>query len=76
MLCFWLSGFFNTDVGRRVIIIIIMVGVVCETESQGLQLEKFFIQKATFKWTSVPRWYSATFYRCIYVCSYSFVLSK
>ena len=49
MLCFWLSGFFNSDAGGRVIIIIIiiiMVGVACETKirnfrlrSQGLQLE-------------------------------------
>ena len=48
MLCFWLSGFFNSDAGRRVIIIIIMVGVACKTKirrSQGLQLEYFFIEK-------------------------------
>ena len=47
MLCFWLSGFFNSDAGGRVItIIIIMVGVACETKSrrsQGLQLEEFSI---------------------------------
>ena len=50
MLCFWLSGFFNSDAGGRVIIIIIIiiivVGVACATKiwnsrlrSRGLQFE-------------------------------------
>ena len=38
MLCFWLSGFFNSDADGRVIIIIIMVGVACETKSRNLRV--------------------------------------
>ena len=30
MICFWSLGFFNSDAGGRVVIIIIMVGVACE----------------------------------------------
>ena len=33
MICFWSLGFFNSDAGGRVIIIIIiMVGVACDTK--------------------------------------------
>ena len=36
MLCFWLSGFFNSDAGGRAIII--MLGVACETKSRNLRV--------------------------------------
>ena len=30
MICFWLSGFFNSDVGRQVVIIIIIIIIIMD----------------------------------------------
>ena len=53
------------------LLILLWMGVACETKLRNRRRvfnlnNIYFPSKATFKWILVPRWYSATFYRCLY----------
>ena len=72
--------FFNSDAGRRVIIIIIMMGVACETKSRNIRVsnsknfpsEKLLLNGLQYH-AGIQQYFIGVY---IYAYSYLFVLSK